>query len=312
MIKYTPTKRRNTMLLLENFLTAKAADGCRPRTLSDYRRVLSRFAEHIDIDEPDTWTRAKIRAYVADLRALHWSPATVALHIRYLRAFWTWCHREGMTGEDFAAIIPSPAKTIREETLLTTAEFADLVKACAGDRWALRDRAVILMLVDTGLRRNEFTSLQREHVRADDGLAYILLPGLVSKTGRERFVFLGRAATRALHAYLETRTDDTPALFLSERGPLGGDGIYYLLRRRAERAGIDDPSRVHPHLLRKMFASWWIENGGDEQRLMDIGGWSGPEMLRVYVRLGSRQKLQQAHEQYGPIDRLFDHGETHE
>lgn len=73
------------MNLLQTFLTAKAADGCRARTLADYRRVLSRFAEHIDIDNPAAWTRAKVRAYVADLRALHWSPATVALHVRYMQ-----------------------------------------------------------------------------------------------------------------------------------------------------------------------------------------------------------------------------------
>lgn len=298
------------MNLLTTYLTARTADGLRQRTLSDYRRVIVRFAAYIDIDAPATWTRNSIRAYVAALRALPWSPATVAIHIRYLRAFWGWCHREGHAAEDFSRIIPAPPKTIREEVLLTTAEFSALIKACNGDRWALRDRAIILMLADTGLRRKEFTSLLRDHVRFEEDAAYILLPGGVSKSGRERFVFLGRATTATLRAYIATRNDDAPALFLSERGPLGGDGIYYLLRRRATLAGIHDPERVHPHLLRKMFASWWIENGGDEQRLMDIAGWSGPEMLRIYVRLGSRQKLQEAHQQYGPIDRLFTHGET--
>lgn len=116
--------------------------------------------------------------------------------------------------------------------------------------------------------------------------------------------FLGHATTAALSAYLATRVDGDPALFISERGALGGDGVYHLLRRRAALAGLD-PDRVHPHLMRKIFASWWIENGGDEQRLMHIGGWAGPEMLRVYVRLGSRQKLQDAHRQFGPVDRVI-------
>ncbi len=289
-------------MILDTFLTARAADGLRARTLDDYRRVLTPFLS--DDGTPATWTRATIRAYVAALRAQPWSPATVALHIRYLRAFWGWCHREGYTGEDFSAIIPAPARTIREEELLTTAEFAHLVQACAGDRWALRDRAILLMLTDTGLRRREFCSLQRDQVTFDDGLAWVLLHGAIAKNGRERYVFLGRAASSALHTYLDARDDDASALFVSERGPLGGDGLYMLLHRRAELAGID-PARVHPHLLRKMFASWWIENGGDEQRLMSIAGWSGPEMLRIYVRLGSRQKLQDAHRQFGPVDRLF-------
>lgn len=294
------------MTLLYTYLTARRADGLRERTLDDYHRVLSRAAFALDLDAPATWTRAIIRAYVADLRAQPWAPATVALHIRYLRAFWRWCHREGYTTEDFSAVIPAPARTIREEILLTTAEFSALVHACTGDRWALRDRAVILMLVDTGLRRSEFCAMRRAWLIVEDGGASLLVPSSVSKTARERFVFLGRAATMALTAYLETRNGDgDPAMFLSERGPLGGDGVYYLLRRRAEQAGID-PARVHPHLLRKMFASWWIENGGDEQRLMAIAGWSGPEMLRIYVRLGARQQLQAAHTRFGPVDRIIE------
>ena len=290
------------MTLLDRFITARTADGLCQRTLDDYRRVLSPFLS--DDGNPAAWTRDTIRVYVADLRAEAWSPATIALHIRYLRAFWKWCHAEGFTGEDYSAVIPAPPRTIREEELLTTAEFTSLVQACAGDRWALRDRAVILMLADTGLRRKEFCSLQRHQITFDDGMAWLLLPGAIAKNGRERYTFMGHAASVALRAYLDTRDDDDMALFLSERGPLGGDGLYYLLRRRAEQAGLD-PARVHPHLLRKMFASWWIENGGDEQRLMALAGWSGPEMLRVYVRLGSRQKLQDAHRRYGPVDHLF-------
>jgi len=290
--------------LLDTFLTAKRADGLRRRTLDDYHRVLSRAMLQLDINAPSTWTRESIRAYIADLRAQPWAPATVALHIRYLRAFLAWCCREGYTAEDFSALIPAPARTIREEVLLSQDEFADLVRACAGDRWALRDRAVILTLVDTGLRRSEFCALRRDWIIVEDGTASLLLPSRASKTAQERFVFLGRATTRAVMAYLETRDDEHPALFISERGELGGDGVYYLLRRRAEQAGLD-PARVHPHLLRKQFASWWIENGGDEQRLMHIGGWNGPEMLRVYVRLGARQQLQQAR-QYGPVDRIIE------
>ena len=294
------------MQLLYTYLTARRADGLRERTIADYHRVLSRAAFRVNLDAPATWTRAGVRAYVADLRAQPWAPATIALHIRYLRAFWGWCYREGYTSEDFSAVIPAPARTIREETLLTTEEFAALVRACTGDRWALRDRAVILMLVDTGLRRSEFTALRRDWLIYEDGVASLLLPSTVSKTARERYVFLGRSTTAALTAYLETRNSDGhPALFISERGELGGDGVYYLLRRRAEQAGLD-PTRVHPHLLRKMFASWWIQNGGDEQRLMDIAGWSGPEMLRIYVRLGARQQLQDAHRQFGPVDRIID------
>jgi len=292
------------MSLLQTFLTAKRAEGRRPATLRDYDLVLTRFSQQVDMATPETWTRATIRTYVADLRATGWAPATVALHIRYLRAFWKWCRLEGYTTEDFSQLIPAPPRTIREETVPTTAEFTALVQACQGDRWAGRDRAIILLLADTGLRRQEFCTLRRAQVAFEDDVAWIQLSGQHTKNGKDRFVFLGRASAAAVRAYLTARTDAAPALFVGDRGPLGGDGLYHMLHRRARQAGLD-PKRIHPHLLRKVFASWWVENGGDEQRLMEIAGWSGPEMLRVYVRLNARPKLQQAHRQYGPVDKLF-------
>lgn len=295
------------MNIFDRFIQSKRADGRAPRTIEDYQRVLGRYAEHVTGDET-TWTRDTARAYVAGLRRTHWQPATVGLHIRYLRAFWHWLYTEGITAEDLSQAVAAPKQHIREESLLTTAEFARLVAACAGDRWAVRDRAILLMLADTGMRRSEFCAVERDWLTIEDNgdgpESWLMLPGSVTKDRKPRFVLMGVTTTTALIAYLETRTDDHPALWMSERGPLGGDGLWYMLRRRAKLAGID-PSRVHPHLLRKVFASWWIENGGDEQRLMDIGGWNGPEMLRIYVRLGSRQKLQDAHRQFGPVDNLF-------
>jgi len=294
------------MSIIDTFKTAKRAAGIRPRTQHDYDRVLGRLSQHVS---PDNLNRDNVREYVAALYDQPWAPATVAIHIRYIRAFLRWLHNEGYTDSDLSHTIPAPGLSIREESLLTIAEFTQLVEACAGDRYGLRDRAVILMLVDTGLRRKEFTSLRRDQVTFENGSGWLQLPSKEAKNKRDRFVFLGRACAAALRAYLATRNDNNPALIISDRGPLGGDGLYHMLRRRATQAGID-PHRVHPHLLRKMFASWWIENGGDEQRLMDIAGWSGPEMLRIYVRLGSRQKLMEAHQQFGPVDRII--GDNHD
>jgi site-specific recombinase XerD len=288
---------------INSIIQDKQASGRAVRTIADYRRVLNRFAEHVDHDIT-TWTRATVREYVAGLRENGWAQSTVGLHVRYLRAFWRWLYEEGYLPENFATAIDTPKRTIREEPLLTTEEFTRLVVACNGDRFAERDRAILLLMVDTGMRRGEFAALQRDWLHFEDGGAWILLPSEITKNREARYVLMGGAAARALRTYLDSRDDDDPALFVGDRGPMGGDGLWYMLNRRAEAAGLD-PDRVHPHLLRKVFASWWIENGGDEQRLMRLGGWSGPEMLRVYVRLGSREALQRAHQKYSPVDRAL-------
>ncbi|HID88272.1 MAG TPA: hypothetical protein EYP52_00980, partial [Anaerolineae bacterium] len=107
--------------------------------------------------------------------------------------------------------------------------------------------------------------------------------------------------------YLQSRTDDNPALWINQRGgTLTQRGIYWVVKRRARQAGLE--SRVHPHLLRKTFTTAWLDNGGDPERLRVLAGWSSLEMLKVYAG-SSPGRLIEAHRRAGPVDRLLaDHG----
>ncbi|MBN1874725.1 MAG: tyrosine-type recombinase/integrase [Anaerolineae bacterium] len=287
---------------IDKIMTAKRADQLSTVTLADYERVLSRFSGWYQGDVAGL-TRDLVREYVVDLRDTGWSKGTVALHVRYLRAFLRWLHVEGYQRENLALAIAAPKKSIRWETLLSRDEFAQLIAACTGE-WGLRDRAIILSLVDTGMRRKEFTMLQRDQVVFDDEGAWALLDAETTKAGESRYVIWGTTSAAALYVYLSSREDADPALWVGEQGSMGYHAVYHMLKRRARDADLN-PRRVHPHLLRKMFASWWVESGGDEQRLLTLGGWSGPEMLRVYVRLGALDQLRRGHSNYGPVNNNF-------
>ena len=76
-----------------------------------------------------------------------------------------------------------------------------------------------------------------------------------------------------------------------------------MVKRRARQAGLPD-DRVHPHLFRKTFATGWLDNGGDAERLRVLAGWSSYEMLGVYVE-SSRRRLEEAHRRAGLVDRLL-------
>lgn len=102
-------------MILDTFMTSKQAEGIRRSTQRDYNRVLTMFLNGVDSSRPEDWTRPTIRAYVANLRQRAWAPATIAQHIRYLRAFWRWCHLEGYTRDDFSALFGAPDLAIREE-----------------------------------------------------------------------------------------------------------------------------------------------------------------------------------------------------
>jgi integrase len=76
-----------------------------------------------------------------------------------------------------------------------------------------------------------------------------------------------------------------------------------MLYRRAEAAGLD-PSRAHPHMFRKFFATQWLRARGDEERLMLVGGWATKEALEHYLDLARLGDVEAAHRAYGHMGRL--------
>ena len=287
--------------IIEDFIFDKRANGRASRTIEDYHRVLDHFMAWYNSDGFNGLTAETVRAYLLHIRSNGWSQGTVALYVRYLRAFLRWLHRRGYTVADLSADVEAPKKVIRHDDMLTDDELARLVRSCSG-KWALRDRALILFMVDTGVRIGELVKMRRNQVNFNgDGEAWLHFGA--PKTGDARYGLLGRASTAALKAYLDARDDADPALWVGENGPLGYHAPARILTRRAKDAGIDKP--VYPHLLRKYFATKWIELGGDEQRLMILGGWRSVEMLRIYVRLGQREKLRDGHRKYSPVENLL-------
>ena len=289
---------------VESFIRARQADGRAPRTIKDYHRVLDPFADWCGERgiAPGALDRAGVREYVAGLRERGWSESTVAIHIRNLRAFLRWLREEGLVEDDLARAVRAPRRTAREEEPLSPEEVRALIQACQNDDDnGKRDLALLLCFLDTGLRLGEMALLRRSSVHfGDDGTAWIQV--YAPKVRSYRFVFLGKTATRALSAYLSDRDDPEDALWVGKDGnPMSTQGIYKAIKRRAEQAGV---GRLHPHLLRKTFATAWLDNGGDVERLRIIAGWQSLDMLPVYVRSAIRQ-LEQAHRRAGPVDRLL-------
>jgi integrase/recombinase XerC len=288
---------------VRRFITAKTANGRAPATISDYHRCLEPFAAWCDSHNLDTSNldRDDFRRYIADeLRSNGWAQNTVGIHISVLRCFLSWIHDEGYTDDDLAQAVEAPRKTERIEEPLTSGEVRAILAACRGDRWALRDRAIILVLLDTGLRRGETSNLKRDDVIFTGDFAYIKTVDPKSK--RLKISVLGNTTTETVRQYLDSREDDDPALWMGRWGPLTGEGIYNVVDKRAGMAGID---RAHPQLFRKTFATHWTRNGGDQDRLMDLGGWNDPSTLRIYVLLGSIPDLVEGHQQFGPVDNML-------
>ncbi len=104
------------------------------------------------------------------------------------------------------------------------------------------------------------------------------------KGGKDRTVRIDHEAARRLDRYLRVRAKHEQAYRLGlwlgtgDRGPLTSNGIYQMVKRRGDRAGV----RVYPHRFRHHFSRTWLDRGGPEGDLMELNGWVSPQMLTRY------------------------------
>jgi integrase len=104
------------------------------------------------------------------------------------------------------------------------------------------------------------------------------------KAGKDRTVRIDHEAARRVDRYLRVRAGHELAYRLGlwlgtgGRGPLTGNGIYQMVKRRGDQAGV----RVYPHRFRHHFSHTWLDRGGAEGDLMELNGWSSPQMLQRY------------------------------
>lgn len=278
---------------LEAFCAGKAAEGLSPRSITWYRMIGQRLVARFGAERPvDALTPPEVRAWLVELRTTL-SPMSVAGYVRGLRAFGHWLRKDGLAAARALCGLALPRVPRKVIEPLSDADLRGLLSA-AGER----DRAVVLLLLDTGLRVSEVVGIRLGDLRPDGSIK------VLGKGAAERIVPVGAAARRAIGAYLAERGPGAPdeRLFLNQaEQPLTPSGISQLLRRLRRRTGVS--ARCNPHTFRHTFAHNYLVNGGDALSLQRILGHSSLDMVKRYVRL-SDIDLAGRHRTASPGDRL--------
>ncbi len=279
------------------FLTDCQIRNLAPRTLAIYRIHLADFASWLR--EPLAQaTTGDLRAYFLALRERR-NPGGQHQAFRVLRTFYRWLEAEGAIAANPMSRLKAPR--VPEQTLdpVPLEHVQAMLKTCQGqDLLSLRDKAIILALVDTGARATELLSVDLGDVDVEGGT--ILLR--VTKSKRPRAVFLGKVALRAMLKYLKARKDQEGPLWVADDGErLTYWGLRQVLRRRAERAGVPAPSA---HAFRRLFAIQSLRSGLDVISLQKMLGHADLSVINRYVKqtLGD---LKEAHDRHSPADKLL-------
>jgi integrase/recombinase XerD len=221
--------------------------------------------------------------------------ATLQRKVACLRSFYRHLLREGLIEHDPTADLRGPPKTRTLPKVLTREQVAQLLAQPKGtDPPALRDRALLELMYACGLRISEAQTLELGDV--DPREAVLRARG---KGSKERIVPVGRAAVRAVEAYLArgrpvlvgTRVESR--LFVNRRGGgLTRQGVYKIIQGHARTAGLE--RRMTPHTLRHTFATHLLSGGCDLRSLQEMLGHADLATTQVYTHL-SADRLKEAY-----------------
>jgi integrase/recombinase XerD len=282
---------------VERFLALLATRRA-ARTVEAYRRDLDHVSAFLD-GSPATATTDDLERYLAELRAAGLAPSTLARRTAALRTFYRHQQLLGERDDNPAAELDLPRRRPKLPRTLSPGEAERLIEAAAGTQPRdLRDRALVELLYGAGLRVSEAVSLEKASISLDERLVRC-----IGKGDKERIVPIGRQAVEAVRRYLSRGRPHLdrrhrPELFLNAQGgALTRAGAFLILKRRAERAGLD-PARVHPHLLRHSFATHLLEGGADLRSVQEMLGHADLSTTELYTHVSDRRRRElyfQAH-----------------
>ena len=291
-----------------SFALHLAAEGKAARTVQGYTLAVRWFAAGYLAGQPGKTSWEQVDAQDIQrwmIQLLHqYSSAYASIQFRALRQFFKWRADEDELPDPMAHL-RAPKVAVRDVPLFSSVELSELGKACQGRSFAARrDAAIIAVFTATGIRLSELAGIRYhpdDPARSDLDLhaREIRIRG---KGGTARIVKIGHQAARSLDRYLRTRARHTQAhrpqlwLGVNNRGPLTATGIYQIVARRGRQCGVN----VYPHRFRHHFSHIWLDRGGAERDLMELNGWTSPQMLTRYGASARGARARRSH------DRIMD------
>jgi integrase/recombinase XerC len=280
-------------VLLNSYVFHLKARNLAPSTVKATVEYLRPFLASID---PLEASKNDVEAYLGRLAATC-APSTVWTAWRHLKGFYRWLEAEGDIEVSPMARVPKPIVPPTEVTVLTKAQVGQLLKAVDGvDAESRRDRAIIAMMLDTGLRLSEVAQLTIDDVASDGSIR------VFGKGRKWRTVALGVTASSALRRWMRHRPSEATSLWAGRKGQLTTTGIRKILKRHGDTAGF----HLHPHMLRHTFVDNWLRNGGSEVDLARLCGWTTTRMAERYAQHRADERAISAHTKIAPLDGILE------
>ena len=280
-------EKENTELL-ETFLSAKKIEGCSDKTIHYYQSSIVTLLKGLSKCIKEICTN-DIRRYLADIQEKNdLSKVTIDNLRRIFSSFFSW-----LEDEDYIA--KSPVRRIhkvRTDTLVKEVLSDENIETLRDSCKESRDLAMIDLLLSTGVRVGELVKMNRDDIDFQERQCKVF-----GKGNKEREVYFNARTKIHLQRYLESRTDDNPALFVSLAKPhtrLTISGVEVRLRKMGKVVHID---KVHPHKFRRTLATMAIDRGMPIEQVQKLLGHVRIDTTLHYAMV-NQQNVKIAHRKY--------------
>jgi site-specific recombinase XerD len=225
--------------------------------------------------------------------------ASITTCVRYLtciKVFCQWCITEGYLGVNPASLI----KIKEPKRVMKAVPLEDIQKLLgqfnSRDFKSVRNKAIILVLLDTGLRVSECADLKLCDMNINRGILKV-----TGKGNKERLVRVGNVVQKALWRYISLRQSNSDNLWTDAIGnAISANTIKLIMKRMSAKLGI----KCNPHALRRSFAIYYLRNGGNIFELQLLLGHSSLEMVKRYLGSLQFEDAFKEHIKASPVDNL--------
>lgn len=273
---------------LEVFLSAKRIEGCSEKTLIYYKNTIQQMLDSIG-KSVCTIVTEDLRTYLAEYQKEKQSSKVTIDNIRRIFSrFFAW-----LEDEDY--IIKSPVRRIHRIKAASTIKETytdEQLESMRDNCDNPRDLALIDILASTGMRVGELVLLNRDDISFDERECIVF-----GKGDKERMVYFDARTKIHLQNYLDSRTDNNDALFVSLKAPYNRmkiGGIELRLREMGKRLNID---KVHPHKFRRTLATVAIDKGMPIEQLQKLLGHQRIDTTLQYAMV-KQSNVKIAHRKY--------------
>ncbi len=287
-------------LAAQSFLLSREAMHCTEATLVWYKKYIGALVDYLTahgVQDVKSIAPDHLRAFLVSLQRRGLADRTVHHHASAARAFCHFLVSEGMLPASPMNKVKMPRLPKSILPAFAPEDVRRLLAVCETPR----DTAIVLCLLDTGLRAGEFVALNVGDMDVKTGAVQVRR----GKGGKGRVAFLGAKARKALLRYImargEVKADDPLWLSCNTGERLTHHGLRLLLRRLGKRAGVE---HCTPHTFRRTFALWSLRAGMNVYALQQIMGHSDLTILRRYLAL-VEQDLEEAHRKHGAVDNML-------